>query len=174
MGKLRINLASSTTSSSTSGRQWYAVVDRRLGNFLPRYNPLPIPTCNGFQRLPMASAPSHLITLLSSSTVFQRPPTRELAPQPHSPACCVISGRLQTWHHFPACDAMLQVGSSLDSHSHAHAHAHAPKKVKLDVRIVGDRYYDPKWASDMLARRVRGAVPNSSAWALEPHDHLFR
>ena len=49
----------------------------------------------------------------------------------------------------------------------------AGKKVKLDIRIVGDDYYDTKWSNDMLARRVRGSVPNSKAWSLAPADLLF-
>ena len=47
------------------------------------------------------------------------------------------------------------------------------QKVKLDIRILGDKYYDDKWTQDMLTRRVRGHVPNSLAWSISPEDYLF-
>ena len=46
-------------------------------------------------------------------------------------------------------------------------------KVKLDIRVVGDRYYDDTWARDMLTRRVQGHVPDSQAFSVSPTDLLF-
>tara|TARA_B110000977_G_scaffold194922_1_gene272418 strand:- start:1470 stop:6215 length:4746 start_codon:yes stop_codon:yes gene_type:complete len=47
------------------------------------------------------------------------------------------------------------------------------QKVKLDIRILGDKYYGNKWIQDMLQRRVRGLVPNSIAWSISAEDYLF-
>ncbi|KAJ1466289.1 hypothetical protein T484DRAFT_1756760 [Baffinella frigidus] len=42
-------------------------------------------------------------------------------------------------------------------------------KVKLDIRVVGDNYYDPNWAREMLERRVRSGF----IWTLSPEDHFY-
>ena len=47
------------------------------------------------------------------------------------------------------------------------------KKVKLDIRILGDNYYGDKWSKDMLQRRDQGHIPNSIAWSISPKDYLF-
>ncbi len=46
-------------------------------------------------------------------------------------------------------------------------------KIKLDIRILGDHYYDDKWVHGMLNRRVKGKVPNSIAWSVSQEDLLF-
>ena len=45
--------------------------------------------------------------------------------------------------------------------------------VKLDLRVLGDRYYEDNWVMDMLAHRVQGHVPQSKAFSLSPEDLLF-
>jgi len=40
------------------------------------------------------------------------------------------------------------------------------QKVKLDIRVLGDKYYDDKWTQSMLTRRVR--IPDSLAWSISP------
>ena len=47
------------------------------------------------------------------------------------------------------------------------------QNVKLDIRILGDKYYGDKWSQEMVQRRVRGHVPNSIAWSISPEDYLF-
>jgi len=44
------------------------------------------------------------------------------------------------------------------------------KKIKLDIRYVGDRYYDEKWSKDILKRRV---LSKNGVYVPCNEDHFF-
>lgn len=84
------------------------------------------------------------------------------------PACCVMT-------LYGGADKKRKGLDSCTVNPHSQGqHIHVGKQlVKMDIRLVGDGYYDQRWAADMLTRRVQARVPNSSAWAVEPTDHLL-